>query len=265
MSNRPRALVTGASSGIGEAFVDRLASDGHDVVLVARRRDRLDAIAARVRGRGVQAQVVAADLADPGALREVEQLVEKDAALAMLVNNAGFAAYMPFVDLPADRAEEQIRLHLVATVRLARAALPGMVARKRGAVINVASGLAFSGALAEPRLPKRATYAASKSYLVTFSEILHNELAGTGVRVQALCPGIVKTELHAGMDVSRLPPGMEPSDVVQASLAALENDEAVVVPFLEDPAALGRIDAARGALFGQMSTKIAERYRRKGA
>jgi short-subunit dehydrogenase len=262
MSNRPRALVTGASSGIGEAFVDRLSTDGYDVVLVARRRDRLDAIAERARGRGAEAQVVAADLADAGALREVEQLLERDASMAMLVNNAGFAAYMPFIQLPPDRAEEQIRLHVVATVRLTRAALPGMVARKRGAVVNVSSGLAFSGAMAEPRLPKRATYAASKSYLVTFSEILRSELAGTGVRVQALCPGIVKTELHAGMDTSRLPPGMEAADVVQASLAALEKDEPVVVPFLEDPTLLAAVDASRGALFGQMSTKLAARYKR---
>ncbi len=93
-------------------------------------------------------------------------------------------------------------------------------------------------------------------------EILRNELAGSGVRVQALCPGIVKTELHQGMDTSRMPPGMDPADVVQASLAALANDEPIVLPFLADRALLGQYDAARAALFGGMSPQLAERYRR---
>jgi len=107
----------------------------------------------------------------------------------MLVNNAGFGAYMPFVQLDPSRAEEQIKLQIVAPTRLTRAALPGMIARKQGTIINVSSLLAFSGSLPSPPLPARATYAATKAFLNTFTELLHSELAGTGVRVQVLCPG----------------------------------------------------------------------------
>jgi len=143
--DRPRALITGASAGIGQAFAERLARDGYDLVLVARRRARLEALAQRLRGEGGgAADVVVADLTAPAGLRAVEARAAADEALTLLVNNAGFAGYMPFIDLPADRAEELIRLHVVAVTRLTRAALPGLVARGRGAVVNVASMLAFS-------------------------------------------------------------------------------------------------------------------------
>jgi short-subunit dehydrogenase len=188
---RPRALITGASAGIGRAFAERLARDGYDVVVVARRRERLDALARQLeRDHGVAAQVLAADLTQPDDLRRVEQYVAQDQALDLLVNNAGFPGYMPFVELDPDRAEELIRLHIVATTRLTRAALPGLVARDRGAIINVASMLAFSASIpGMSPLPKRAIYAACKAYIVSFSELLHHELEGTHVRVQALCPG----------------------------------------------------------------------------
>ena len=170
------AMVTGASSGIGEAFADRLAADGWDLVLVARRRDRLEEVAERVRAaHGVSAVVLDVDLANAVQL-EALCAEAADLPLGMLVNNAALAHYKPFAELPAEQAQELVQLNVLAPVMLTRAVLPGMVARGDGAVINVASLLAFSGAWDKPYLPKRAVYAASKSFLVTFSEILAGEL-----------------------------------------------------------------------------------------
>jgi short-subunit dehydrogenase len=267
-SARPSAVVTGASSGIGEAFADRLARDGHDVVVVARRRERLEALAARLReATGAKVDVLAADLATRAGLRAIEELVSSDDKLAMLVNNAGFAAYMPFVKLDPDKAEEQIQLHLVAMVRLAHAALPGMVARGAGAIVNVSSLLGFSAASPLPHLPKRATYAASKAYINAFSQILAREVEGTGVRVQALCPGVVRTEFHevAKLDLSHLPPAafMPPADVVQASMAGLKLGEVICAPSLEDATVITAIDAASARVFEgvRSGSGLASRYR----
>jgi short-subunit dehydrogenase len=174
---------------------------------------------------------------------------------------------MPFIELDPDRAEELIHLHIVATTRLARAALPGMVARGRGAVVNVASMLAFSAfAPGSSPLPKRAIYAACKAYIVAFSELLQHELDGSGVQVQALCPGIVAgTEFHdsiAGFDRSRLAQaGLMPEDVVTASLAGLRLGEVICAPGLDDVASIEQFRAseqqlvARGARGG-----LAPRY-----
>src|SRR5919197_2489352 len=179
-------LITGASAGIGQAFADRLARAGHTLVAVARRADRLEALAQRLHDRdGVPVEVVVADLTQPDDLRRVEQRAAGE-DIELLVNNAGFGGYMPFVQLPPQQAEQLVDLHVLAPTRLTRAALPGMLARGRGAIINVASLLAFSGPMPTPPLPARATYAGCKSYLVTFSEVLHGELAGTGVQVQVL-------------------------------------------------------------------------------
>jgi short-subunit dehydrogenase len=264
---RRTALVTGASSGIGAAFAERLARDGCDLIVVARRRDRLAALATRLRDEaGAAVEVLAADLTAADELRLVERAIEACATLEFLVNCAGVAGYMPFVQLPPDQAESLVRLHVVAPTRLTRAALPGMVARGRGVIVNVSSGLAFSASLPAPPLPHRAVYAASKSYVNTFTEILANELKGTGVQVQALCPGIVRTELHevAGYDVSHVPATfmLEPEDVVRASLAALPLGDVVCIPALGDRGPLADLEQSRGRVFeGVRSGKIAERYR----
>ena len=261
---RRTALVTGASSGIGAAFADRLARDGFDLIVVARRRDRLEALAQRLgREAGVEVDVLVADLTNPHELLDVERAVGGCSALEFLINCAGVAGYMPFVTLPPDQAEALIRLHVIAPTRLARAALPGMVARGRGAVINVSSALAFSASVPAPPLPHRAVYAASKSYVNTFAELLADELKGTGVRVQALCPGIVRTELHevAGYDVSHVPFMLEPEDVVAASLAALRLGDVVCIPALDDRAPLADLDRCRGrVLDGARGSTIADRY-----
>jgi uncharacterized protein len=262
---RPLALITGASSGIGAAFAERLAHDQYDLIIVARRKERLDELAKRLhQSQHVNVEAIAADLTKPDELRDVEKRAE-GAALDLLINNAGFGGYMPFISLDPDRAEELIRLQVIAVTRLTRAALPGMISRGHGSIINISSRLAFSGTMPSPPLPKRAVYAATKSYINTFSEILQNELEGTGVKVQALCPGVVKTEFHErmGMDMSRIPPEivMKPEDIVEASLAGLKLDEVICVPALDDPTIIAQIQESRGRLLEHSSSNTAaKRY-----
>jgi short-subunit dehydrogenase len=266
-SSRPLALVTGASSGLGAAFAERLARDQYDLILVARRRERLDELAQRLhQAHGATVEVIAADLTQPRELKTIEQRIAEAPALTMLVNNAGFGGYMPFASLDSDRAEELIRLQVVAVTRLTRAVLPGMMARGQGSIINVSSRLAFSGTLPSPPLPKRATYAATKAYINTFTQILANELDGTGVRVQALCPGVVRTEFHqnVGLDPASFPAGivMTSEDVVQASMAGLARGEVICVPALDDPDLLTQVAESQRQLFEKSrSGSMAERYR----
>jgi len=252
--SRPRALVTGASSGIGLAFAERLAHDQYDLILVARNRERLEALAKKLREtERVDVQVLAADLSKSSELLNVEKKISEDTSLELLINNAGFGGYKPFVTLEPERAEELINLQVLAVTRLTRAALPGMVARGKGAIINVSSRLAFSGSVNEERLPKRAVYAATKSYINTFTQILSNELAGTGVKVQALCPGVVSTEFHTrqGIDPSRFPAAIvsRAEDVVSASLAGLRLGEVICIPGLDDPKLLEQFYASQQQMF----------------
>lgn len=257
------AMVTGASSGIGEAYADRLAEDGWDIVLVARRRDRLEQVAERLTSaHGVQVSVRATDLSDTA---ELEALSSEAAgmSLGMLVNNAALAHYMPFATLPAEPARQLVDLNVLAPVLLTRAVVGGMIERGAGAVISVASLLAFSGAWDSDHLPKRAVYAASKSFLVTFTQILAGELRGTGVRAQVVCPGVVRSEFHTrqGMDMSALP-RMEPESVVRASLADLERDVVVSIPGAEDDAALHDIATASATLMpATRAVELPARYR----
>jgi short-subunit dehydrogenase len=258
------AVVTGASSGIGEAYAQRLAADGWDLIVVARREDRLHQLAARLTDAyAVTAQAIPADLADPA---EVQRICGEIAAMpvGMLVNNAGLAHYMPFADLAPAQAGELMDLNVLAPVLLTRAALPGMLARSHGTVINVASLLAFSGAVQAPFLPKRAVYAATKSFLVTFSQALAAEVADRGVQIQVVCPGVVRSEFHSrqGMDMSAVP-RMEPGQVVEASLADLADGVVVSVPGLGDTGTLARLEAAGQELVGAARTaELPARYRR---
>ena len=225
---KKRALITGASSGIGKAFAERLARDGYDVVLVARRRDRLEALATNLRDtRGVSVDVFPADLTNPGDLHLVEKKVREDANLELLVNNAGFGKIGAYGDLDLEVEDEEIRLNILALVRLTHAAIPGMVARQRGAIINVSSIVAFLP------VPFLATYSATKAYVNSFTEAIHEELKGTGVKIQALCPGRTHTEFHerAGINTSDHPSkGMTSESVVDASLRALKHDKVICVP-----------------------------------
>ena len=246
--DRVRALVTGASSGIGAAFAREIAAQGHDLIITARRGDRLEALASQLSAdTGVDVRVIVADLSLTGDLEGLEEVVRSDERLSLLVNNAGFGAYQPFVDLEPEVLRNLISVNVVAIAHLARAAIPGMLERGGGSMINMASLLAFSGLMPAPPLPFRATYAAAKSFIITFSQMLAGEVAGTGVDVMACCPGVVTSEFHEvqGMDVSAMP-HMAAEDVVTAAFKGLELGETICCPGLEDATLLD--DALQGQL-----------------
>lgn len=224
-------MITGASSGIGAVFARRLASQGYNLVLVARREALLRSLADEVQQKfRVNAQVFPADLSNPIHVERLEKRIAEIGDLDFLINNAGFGAPGKFADMQVKRNVEMIQVHILATVRLCRAALPGMIARGRGSIINVSSIAAFMAS------PRNTTYCATKVYLNLFSEGLQDELQGTGVRVQALCPGLTHTEFHdqAGYeDYKRKMPKflwMSAEDVVTESLAALEKGRVICIP-----------------------------------
>jgi short-subunit dehydrogenase len=223
-----RAIVTGASSGIGAAFARRLARDQMDLCLVARNRDRLDALAAELRReRAVEVEVRALDLTDRAALEALAGDVSARPP-DLLVNNAGFGTVGRFAELDAAEEDREIQLNVAALTRLTHAALPGMLERHQGAVINVSS---LAG---ESPAPYTATYGATKAFVTSLSQALHEELRGTGVKVQALLPGFTRTEFQerAGIDPGTVPSfaWMSAESVVEASLAALERGDALCVP-----------------------------------
>ncbi|MCF3960158.1 SDR family NAD(P)-dependent oxidoreductase [Streptomyces fuscigenes] len=252
------ALVTGATSGIGRAFAERLADDGHDLVVVGRRRDRLEEFAAAHPDTSVTA--VEADLATDEGIDRVAALCASR-PLDLLVNNAGVAHYMPLAELPAAKARELVGVKVLAPTLLTRAALPGMLERGRGAVVNVAGMIAFSGPAPHSQMPRRAVYAGALAHLVAMSQTLGAELEGTGVRVEVLCPGVVATEFHErqGLDMSVVP-RMSAEDVVTAGLRGLELGEVVCAPGVEDAALLDAVFAADLAAFAGQSPNLAGRY-----
>jgi short-subunit dehydrogenase len=227
LSGPGTALITGATAGIGAAFARQLAARGYDLVLVARDRDRLVAIGADLRGRhAIGVEVLAADLSDDDGVERVADRMADLTDLALLVNNAGFGTAGALATVPVDAQERMLRLHVIAPMRLTRAALPGLLARGRGAVINVSSVASFLYGAGS------VNYCASKAYLTTFSEGLGAELAGTGVQVQALCPGFTRTEFHQriGPAAGDHPDWMwlTADDVVRASLAQLDRRGPVI-------------------------------------
>ncbi len=254
------ALVTGASSGIGRAFARRLAADGYDLVVVGRRRDRLDELAGEL--LNVRVRALAADLATDAGVNTVAEVCAAE-PLALLVNNAGVAHYMAFAELPIEKANELLHVKVIAPTMLARAAVPGMLERASGAIINVSGMLAFSGPAPADKLPlRRATYVATCAHLVALSQVLHEELRPQGIHVQALCPGVVATEFHErqGLDLSAVP-RMSADDVVTASLHGLAQGEVVCAPGVEDTALLSAISQAHLAAFAGQSPQLATRYR----
>lgn len=230
-----RALVTGASSGIGTVLARQLAADGSDLVVVARSEDALDELAVELRdAHGVDVEVLPADLTDRDGLATVEARLQDVARpVDLLVNNAGFGTTGPFVAQDADAEDLEVRLNVAAVVRLTHAALPGMQARGRGGILNVSSIAGF-----QP-IPNMAVYAATKAFVTSFTEAVHEELAGTGVHVTALCPGFTRTNFvdnaGAGDDASRIPEfiWMEPEPVAAAGLRAVAANRATVVPGLQ--------------------------------
>lgn len=248
-------LVTGASSGIGAAFARSLAGRGRRVVLVARRGDRLAALAAELGGEQ-RALALPADLAGPGgAARLCEELARRGLPIGLLVNNAGSGDTGAFGEQPIERLSAMIDLNCRAVVELTRLLLPDMLARRAGAIVNVVSTGAF-----QP-VPYLAVYAASKSFVLSFTEALATELKGSGVQVQALCPGLTQTEFF---EVARTAPGMRvnhlprarPEAVVAASLRGLEAGRLRVFPVFGDRLVAGLVRLLPGALVRNVAASL---------
>lgn len=226
----PVALVTGASSGIGDQFARQLAAKGYDLVVVARDRSRLDTLAGELRSRhGTSTEVLAADLVDPTQLATVEdRLRDGTRPVELLVNNAGFGTYGRFWENDLETEVREVLLNVVALQRLTHAALGGMVPRGRGGLINVASIAAY-----QPT-PAIATYGASKSFVYNFTQAVHEDLNGTGVKAMALCPGFVHTAFQERAGVNeRGVPGplwMSAEDCARVALGDYERGRAVSVP-----------------------------------
>lgn len=233
MTPRPgTACITGASSGIGAAFARRLARDGYDLILHGRREALLRSLADRLaRDHGIQTEVLCADLASKDGVRNLEERITKAPTLSLLVNNAGYSTIRYFSEEPIDGQEALISVHVVAPIRLTHAAIPVMRARGGGAIINVSSVAGFLIG------PGSATYCATKAYLINFTETLHLELQGTGIRMQALCPGFTLTDFHKklGYDTTSraFDKFMSAEDVVEQSLDDLRRGKVVSVPGLQ--------------------------------
>lgn len=227
-----QALITGASAGLGAEYARQLAGRGYDLVLVARRADLLQTLAEEVAATyGVRTEVLAADLTTDEGVQQVEQYVARMERLEVLVNNAGFGTTGRLAKTDPQRQQEMVHLHVLAAMRLAQAALPAMTQRQRGAIINVASVAAFTP------LPGNVNYHATKRYLVAFSDGLQSELNGSGVFVQALCPGYTHTDFHSTEDMQRFNKSSSPAfiwlsaaKVVRDSLNDLGSGRVVVVP-----------------------------------
>jgi short-subunit dehydrogenase len=261
---RPLALITGASSGIGRSYAERLAADGHDLIVVARRGDRLTQLQELLEARhSVSVEPLVADLSTDAGMNAVDAVVENQRP-ETVIDNAALAHYMPLVDLPQEELTELVMLSVLAPARLIHSAVPHMIERGRGTIVSVATLLVFSGSVTNPQLPKRVAYAATKAFLFTFVRLLAAELEGTGVQLQVVCPGIVATEFHTrqGLDMSSRP-RLDPADIVEASLRGLQQGELVCIPSLENTDALERRDQAEAAVLTDgMRAQLADRYRK---
>ncbi|MFH9722770.1 SDR family NAD(P)-dependent oxidoreductase [Streptomyces sp. NPDC017254] len=251
------ALITGATAGIGAAFARRLAADGHDVVLVARDMKRLREQATELHDRhGVEAEVLAADLAEEKGIAAVEaRLSDPKQPVDMLVNNAGFGNKGRFLEVSMADELKMLTVHCEAVLRLTSAAAASMKERHRGSVVNVASVAAF--------VP-RGTYGASKAWVVQFTQGAARDLAGSGVRLMALCPGFVRTEFHerAGMGTDNIPGWMwlDADKLVTAALADLERGKSLSIPDPRYKALMGVVKLAPRGLLGGVSSKAGRKY-----
>ncbi|MGN6478906.1 SDR family NAD(P)-dependent oxidoreductase [Luteibacter sp.] len=254
------AVVTGASSGIGAVYAERLAARGHDLILVARSADRLNALAAKItQATGRRVEVLAADLANAADLGRVEAKLRDDASISLLVNNAGVGTHTPLLDSKIDAMNKMIDLNVTAVTRLTYAAVPGFVARGKGAVINVASIVAIAPEILN------GVYGGSKAYVVAFSQSLKHELGDKGVQVQAVLPGATATDFWdaGGMSVDMLPKEivMSAEDLVDAALVGFDRGELITIPPLQDEAEWNAYEAARQVMAPRLSSATpAERY-----
>lgn len=257
MTGRPTALVTGASSGIGVATARLLAGEGYDLVLVARREDRLAAEAERLRGVGAGVEILPADLADGEGLRMVVDRADAG-PVDLLVSNAGTGGYTALADLAPAEVDRLWSLNATAHIALTRAVLPAMLRASSGGVVTVASLLAFSAGL-DLGFP-RTLYVAAKSAVVGFTRALAGELRGTGVGATVVCPGLVDTEWSGGLNHGD-PRAMPAVDVAQALWTAHRQGEVLCVPGIEDPEVLRRwMDVEPTLLLQGNRAQLAPRY-----
>ena len=262
--NKGVAVITGASSGIGAVYADRLARRGHDLLLIARRHDRLQQLAAEIAGRtGRKVEVLAADLGAPADLARVERVLRDDPRITVLVNNAGVAAVTPLLDANVDDMSRMIALNVDALMRLTYAVVPAFVRRGLGTIINIASIVAVAPELLN------GVYGGSKAFVLAFSQSLRKELAEKGVRVQVVLPGATATDLwsNAGRPVEQLPREivMSVDDLVDAALAGLDQGEFVTLPALPQVEQWDAYEGARQALMPNLSRATpADRYGPRG-
>lgn len=253
------ALVTGASAGIGRAFAVGLAARGHDLVLVARDRTRLDELAAQlIAAHRVAVEVLRADLLDRADLEVVATRVGDDARpVDVLVNNAGFGTYGRFVDLDVAHEVEEVELNVVALLRLSHAALAAMQARGSGAILNVGSVAGY-----QPD-PRSATYGATKAFVLSFTHALRTEARGSGVQVMVVCPGYTHTEFHerAGLGPSSVPELLwqTPDEVVTVALRDLDRRRAVSIPGVLNRTAAALSSMAPPGISGRVAGLVVKR------
>jgi len=259
-SNTGTALITGASSGIGAIYADRLARRGYNLILVARNRERLDALARRLADEtGRTIEVVAADLNKTSDLARVEAVLRSDASITLLVNNAGLGATAPLLASDIEKMTDMINLNVTALTRLTYAAVPGLVARGGGSIINIASIVGIAPEVLN------GVYGGTKAFVLAFSQSLKHELADKNIRVQAVAPGATATDFWdiAGTPIQHLPGEivMTADAMVDAALAGLDMGEFVTIPSLPDIADLHAYEAARQKLMPNLSRQVpAARY-----
>jgi uncharacterized protein len=247
------AVVTGASTGIGATYADRLARRGYDLILVARNGERLDALAARLRSEtGRTVKTIVADLTRRSDLEKIENVLRTDSTISVLVNNAGTATLAPLGTANIEKLNSEIELNIVAPTRLSHAVLPGLVSRARGSIINIAS------VMSQMIQPGNSVYGGTKAYLLHLSQVLNQEVGGSGVHVQAVLPGATRTEIWstAGIDLDAAFPAemiMEVGEMVDAALAGLDSGETVTIPSLPEVADWQRVIDARDALRPNLS------------
>lgn len=259
VSPRKTAVITGASSGIGAVYAERFGQRGYDLLLVARRGERLQTLAAGIAAKyKVQATPMVADLATEAGQLAVAQVLANDPTVSALVNNAGIARLAPFVGGALPDSAAQIALNISALTRLTHAVLPGMKARNEGLIINVSSALALH------TLPISAVYSGTKAFVLSFTRGLQQELAETAVKIQAVLPAATATEIwdQSGVPLAALNPDtvMATDVMVDAALAALEQGESITLPSVADAGLIERFEEARAALFSSTNTgKVAPR------
>ena len=257
------ALITGASSGIGAVYADRLAKRGHDLILVARDEARLNELAGRLRAaHGISTLVIPADLTTQAGISAIEQRLESDPSIRLLVNNAGIGVMSALAEMDAATVTRLIQLNVLAAARLSAAAARAFGPRGAGSVINIASVLALVTEFFNP------VYNATKSFVLSLSQSMQRELGPLGIYVQAVLPGVTRTEIfdRAGSDISVMPPEMvmEVDEMVDAALAGYDAREPVTIPSLPDIGQFDAYNTARQAMAPNLSRNhAADRYRKE--